>query len=436
MKSYGLVICDECHHAAASHLEMILKATPARRIFGLSATPKRSDGLDCALYMLCGPIRCTIDPKEQAAQQGFKRILRPVFTRVRVPGCGDGASYNQILDKLCANEARNRLIATDVVEVARRGGTPLVLTKRKEHARRLARLISGEGRTVHLLIGEGTAAARRKLIAEATREEAEGPSIIVATEGYLGEGFDFSKLDALFLTTPISWDGNVTQQAGRLHRTHEGKNQVTIWDYVDSSVPMLERMHKKRLKTYAKLGYEVELAQPGREEERAEFVTAGDAVRMLAEDIRAASSSVAIVALRTSRKTIELLGAPLSDAIARGLRVSCTLAGSPAPEIAGVLEKMGATVHAAASTAHAGLAVFDEETVWYGTLPLLAFPRKDDCSIRFKSPEAAHDLLQETRLDEQGRQSPGEGDIPGEESPRRGGRKAASGGSQGDGAAK
>ena len=263
-------------------LEMILKATPARRIFGLSATPKRSDGLNCALYMLCGPIRCTIDPKEQAAQQGFKRILRPVFTRIRVPGCGDGASYNQILDKLCANEARNRLIATDIVEVARRGGTPLVLTKRKEHARRLARLISGEGRTVHLLIGEGTAAARRKLIAEATREEAEGPSIIVATEGYLGEGFDFSKLDALFLTTPISWDGNVTQQAGRLHRTHKGKSQVAIWDYVDSSVPMLERMYKKRLKTYAKLGYEVELAQPGREEERAEFVTAGDAVRMLA----------------------------------------------------------------------------------------------------------------------------------------------------------
>ena len=185
----------------------------------------------------------------------------------------------------------------------------------------------------------------------------------------------------------------MTQQAGRLHRTHEGKNQVAIWDYVDSSVPMLERMHKKRLKAYAKLGYEVELAQPGREEECAEFVTAGDAVRMLAEDIRAASSSVAIVAPRASRKTIELLGTSLSDAIARGLRVSCTLAGSPAPEIAGVLEKMGATVCAAAST--------------------------------------AHDLLQEARLDEQGRQSPGEGDIPGEEIPRRGGRKAASGGSQG-----
>ena len=199
---------------------------------------------------------------------------------------------------------------------------------------------------------------------------------------------------------------------------------------------MLERMHKKRLKTYAKLGYEVELAQPGREEERAEFVTAGDAVRMLAEDIRAASSSVAIVAPRASRKTIELLGTSLSDATTRGLRVSCTLVGRPAPEIAGLFEKVGATVCAADSTAHAGLAVFDEETVWYGTLPLLAFPRKDDCSIRFKSPEAAHDLMQEAQLGEQGRQSPGESDIPREESPHRGGRKAASGGSQGDGTEK
>ena len=126
------------------------------------------------------------------------------------------------------------------------------------------------------------------------------------------------------------------------------------------------------------------------------------------------------------------MGTSLSDAITRGLRVSCTLVGRPAPEIAGVFEKMGATVCAADSTAHAGLAVFDEETVWYGTLPLLAFPRKDDCSIRFKSPEAAYDLLQEAQLGEQGRQSPGEGDIPGKESPRRGGRKATSEGSQGD----
>ena len=40
-------------------------------------------------------------------------------------------------------------------------------------------------------------------------------------------------------------------------------------------------------------------------------------------------------------------------------------------------------------------AVIDEETVWYGTIPLLAFPKKEDCSIRFKSSEVAAELLEE-----------------------------------------
>ncbi len=64
------------------------------------------------------------------------------------------------------------------------------------------------------------------------------------------------RLDALFLATPISWDGNVTQRSGRLHREHKGKANVIVYDYVDATVPMLDRMYKKRLKTYAKLGYE------------------------------------------------------------------------------------------------------------------------------------------------------------------------------------
>lgn len=40
-------------------------------------------------------------------------------------------------------------------------------------------------------------------------------------------------------------------------------------------------------------------------------------------------------------------------------------------------------------------AVIDEETVWYGTIPLLAFPKKEDRSIRFKSNEVAAEFLSE-----------------------------------------
>jgi len=80
---------------------------------------------------------------------------------------------------------------------------------------------------------------------------------LLATGRYAGEGFDDGRLDTLFLTLPISWKGTLIQYAGRIHRLHEGKKEVRIYDYVDSNVPMLKNMFKKRLRGYRALGYEI-----------------------------------------------------------------------------------------------------------------------------------------------------------------------------------
>jgi len=81
--------------------------------------------------------------------------------------------------------------------------------------------------------------------------------IILATGRYLGEGFDEKRLDTLFLTLPISWRGILAQYAGRLHRVHDMKNEVIIYDYADLGVPMLARMYDRRLKGYRSIGYEI-----------------------------------------------------------------------------------------------------------------------------------------------------------------------------------
>ena len=83
--------------------------------------------------MLCGPLRYVIDPKTQAIQQGIQRIVRPRFTGIRLPAYEPGASFNQILDLLCAHAARNELIVNDALEAASNGRHPLVLSKRKKH---------------------------------------------------------------------------------------------------------------------------------------------------------------------------------------------------------------------------------------------------------------------------------------------------------------
>jgi len=63
------------------------------------------------------------------------------------------------------------------------------------------------------------------------------------------------RLDTLFLAAPISWKGTLQQYAGRLHRTHEGKNEVIVYDYVDVHVKMLENMYHKRVSGYSGMGY-------------------------------------------------------------------------------------------------------------------------------------------------------------------------------------
>jgi hypothetical protein len=56
---------------------------------------------------------------------------------------------------------------------------------------------------------------------------------------------------------PISWRGTLQQYVGRLHRLHENKRVVRAYDYVDRLVPVLNRMHDKRLKAYKAVGYSV-----------------------------------------------------------------------------------------------------------------------------------------------------------------------------------
>jgi superfamily II DNA or RNA helicase len=81
--------------------------------------------------------------------------------------------------------------------------------------------------------------------------------VIIATGKFIGEGFDLPKLDALFLAMPIAWKGTLAQYAGRIHREYEGKQVVTIFDYVDTNLPMLARMFTKREKGYKNMGYTI-----------------------------------------------------------------------------------------------------------------------------------------------------------------------------------
>jgi superfamily II DNA or RNA helicase len=83
------------------------------------------------------------------------------------------------------------------------------------------------------------------------------PRVILATGSYVGECFDDARLDTLFLAMPISWKGTLQQYVGRLHRLHDNKRVVQVYDYVDVNVRMLARMYERRLRGYSDMGYRI-----------------------------------------------------------------------------------------------------------------------------------------------------------------------------------
>jgi len=132
-----------------------------------------------------------------------------------------------------------------------------VLTQRTEHIDAIVAGLGSLGDEALVLKG-GLGKRARQAVGDAIADRDPNDGIIlVATGSYLGEGFDWPELDTLFLAFPLAFKGRVVQYVGRLLRTHEGKHRVELHDYVDSRIPVLDRMHTKRLPAYATLGFDV-----------------------------------------------------------------------------------------------------------------------------------------------------------------------------------
>ena len=255
---YGQVIVDECHHISAFTFEQVMKQVKARFVVGLTATPTRKDGHHPIIYMQCGPIRFSMSARTMTESTPFEHQVIPRNTDFRMPAEMTDLAIQDVYAALINDSARNAMIAADLRQALTGGRSPLLLTGRKEHLQFFATEVEGFAKHIFVLKG-GMGKKQRRTTAEALASVPENDSrVIIATGSYIGEGFDDARLDTLFLAMPISWKGTLQQYVGRLHRLHDGKRVVRVYDYVDPNVPMLARMYQRRLKGYDAIGYTVE----------------------------------------------------------------------------------------------------------------------------------------------------------------------------------
>lgn len=257
VKDYGQIIVDECHHISAVRFEAVLKEIEPAYVHGLTATPTRKDGLQPIMKMQCGQIRYKVTAKEQAKIHPFKHLLIPRKTAFKSNSSGE-PKIQKLYEELMEDERRNELIFNDVLKELEQGSAPIILTERVEHVKKFERMFEKVAKNIIVLTGGMKKKEREGKFSQLDSIADEKERLIIATGKYIGEGFDHAVLDTLFLAMPISWKGVLQQYAGRLHRVHDKKQVVKIYDYVDAREEMLRTMYEKRKKGYKSMGYTIE----------------------------------------------------------------------------------------------------------------------------------------------------------------------------------
>jgi superfamily II DNA or RNA helicase len=256
---YEQIVIDECHHVPAPSFDLILSKLPVRYTLGLTATPFRKDGHHPIIFMLAGPVR------HEMLDAAEEHIARKVFlyeTDFNIPAdLGEMPPIYRIWDALIKDEARTGLIGSHILQTLRNKRHILVLSERKDHLNALRKSLedsSGGNDNIITLTGETGKKKRQENLDTLKQLVAQGLGYCIFSTGSLiGEGFDLPELDTLFLAMPISFKGRIIQYAGRLHRISEGKEEIGIYDYVDSGSGLAISMFKKRLSAYTKMNYEI-----------------------------------------------------------------------------------------------------------------------------------------------------------------------------------
>ncbi|MCQ2479351.1 MAG: DEAD/DEAH box helicase family protein [Clostridia bacterium] len=400
VRDYGMIITDECHHVSAVNFEAILKYANAKYVYGLTATPTRQDGHHPIIFMQCGDIRYKVDAKSQAEKRDFEHYLIPRFTSFR-KNYENGTLISQIYSDLANSELRNRRISDDVISSLNAGRTPIVLTERKEHAEKLKEMLSAKCKNTILLTGAAGQKQKRFALEELESIPQNEELVVIATGKYAGEGFDYLRLDTLFLVLPIAWKGKVAQYAGRLHRNYPGKKEVLVYDYADIHIPVLERMYQKRLKGYASIGYKTRFETDS--DISSDIIYDGKSFQSVySNDIKTATKEIIIVSPFMRKNRIKNMTPILKEVINR--RVCVTVITRPPQDFDGYnkeaveeyekeLSALGVCIKFR-SNFHQKFTVIDSHIVWYGSVNFLSYGTAEESIMRFESYDIAGELVE------------------------------------------
>ncbi|MBI52124.1 MAG: hypothetical protein CL779_02770 [Chloroflexi bacterium] len=244
--SFGLAIFDECHHLGAEVFFRSMRKVASKYMLGLSATPKRKDGLSKVFEWFIGDIVY------------YQKSKNEDYAEVQLIDCNfsdekydkEELNYRKepcmplMVNNICEYIPRTELIIELTKKYRGEGRNILILTDRRGHLECIFNYLDGYSKGYYI----------GGMKPDQLRESQE-KDIILATFSMASEGMDIPKLDTVILASPKS---DVEQSIGRIFRKKECDRNYhpLIIDFQDN-FSMFKNQCNKRLSLYRKMNFTI-----------------------------------------------------------------------------------------------------------------------------------------------------------------------------------
>lgn len=257
-------VVSNCHHIGAEVFSRALPKINSQYSLGLSATPKRKDGLSKVFHWFLGPT--LFDSKKREGllpihvNIAIYNCLDPKYNKMEVTGFGK-ICMARMVNNICDYERRTELVLEILKRLYNDGKKVLILSDRRAHLKEIFEKVESRNiATIGYYIGG---------MKEKDLKKSEEKEILLGTYTMSSEGMDIPDLDAVIFASPRS---DIVQSIGRILRKKHESNPI-CWDIVDN-FSVFPNQYNKRKAYYRKMNYPINIYDINdNETETIEFIT-------------------------------------------------------------------------------------------------------------------------------------------------------------------
>jgi superfamily II DNA or RNA helicase len=247
--SIGFLVVDECHRTPSRTFTQVVSNFDCRYLLGLSATSQRRDRLSRLIYYYIGNILHQIDSRRATENRAILQgdiVVRETDFEYPYERSED---YSSMMSALATDPARNRLIAEDVEkELSEHSKEPLlVLTEEHEQGRALEDLFKEKGISSVSFDTIMNQEAEKRFSEQRKQGKIQ---VVVTSRELFQKTVPEGHYAALFLTTPLSFQGRIVEHLQKLLNRRNGRPPVRVYDYVDTKVSILDNFFRMRSYAY------------------------------------------------------------------------------------------------------------------------------------------------------------------------------------------